>query len=125
MSRILVVDDEEGLCAAIKRILESEHDVTALSSAREALQLLQGGAAFDLILCDLMMPEMTGMDLHAALLQADPSHAAKMIFMTGGAFTENASRFLEQLPGRTLDKPFKPSALRERVRCLVEPASAE
>jgi CheY-like chemotaxis protein/two-component sensor histidine kinase len=121
-ARILVVDDEQGLCAAIKRMLETEHDVIALSSAREALQLIKGGAAFDLILCDLMMPEMTGMDLHAELLQASPDHAAKMTFMTGGAFTENAGRFLEQHPGRSIDKPFKPASLRERVRSLVEPA---
>jgi CheY-like chemotaxis protein len=69
-----------------------------------------------------MMPEMTGMDLHAELLQASPDHAAKMTFMTGGAFTENAGRFLEQHPGRSIDKPFKPASLRERVRSLVEPA---
>ena len=120
-ARILVVDDEEGLCLAIKRMLEAEHEVITLSSAGEALALLNGGAGFDLILCDLMMPEMTGMDLHAQLAQSKPELAAKMIFMTGGAFTENASRFLDQHPGRAIDKPFKPSALRERVRGLVAP----
>jgi len=116
---ILVVDDEEGLCSAIKRILESEHDVVTVSSAGEALQRLHGGERFDLILCDLMMPEMTGMDLHAELARSLPDLAAKMIFMTGGAFTENASRFLDQHPGRSVDKPFKPSSLRERVRTLI------
>jgi nitrogen-specific signal transduction histidine kinase len=118
-ARILVVDDEEGLCSAIKRILEAEHDVVTLSSANEALALLTGGAGFDLILCDLMMPEMTGMDLYAELVHAQPDLAARMIFMTGGAFTENASRFLELHPGRTLDKPFKPATLREKVRAMV------
>jgi CheY-like chemotaxis protein len=123
-SRILVVDDEEGLCSAIKRMLESEHEILTLSSAGEALQLLRGGASFDLILCDLMMPEMTGMDFHAELAQSQPDIAAKMVFMTGGAFTENASRFLDRHPGRYIDKPFKPAVLRERVRILVGPAKA-
>jgi signal transduction histidine kinase len=118
-ARILVIDDEEGLCSAIQRILESEHDVATVNSAAAALKLLKSESPFDLILCDLMMPEMTGMDLHAELAQSQPDLAAKMIFMTGGAFTENASRFLEQHPGRAIDKPFKPSGLRERVRGLV------
>jgi CheY-like chemotaxis protein/two-component sensor histidine kinase len=118
-ARVLVIDDEEGLCSAIQRILESEHDVTTVNSAAEALALLEVEPPFDLILCDLMMPEKTGMDLYAELGQSQPDLAAKMVFMTGGAFTENASRFLEQNPGRAIDKPFKPSALRERVRSLV------
>ena len=119
MARVLVIDDEEGLCSAIQRILESEHEVVTVNSAAAALALLKSEPPFDLILCDLMMPAMTGMDLHAALAQAQPDLAEKMIFMTGGAFTENASRFLEQHPGRSIDKPFKPSGLRDRVRSLV------
>jgi CheY-like chemotaxis protein len=118
-ARVLVIDDEEGLCSAIQRILESEHDVATVNSAAAAVTLLKSEPPFDVILCDLMMPEKTGMDLHAELAQSHPDLAAKMIFMTGGAFTESASRFLEQHPGRAIDKPFKPSGLRERVRAVV------
>jgi len=118
-ARILVIDDEAGLCAAVERILESEHDVVTLQSAGEASALLRRGEAFDLILCDLMMPEMTGMDLYAELVQSQPDLAAKMTFMTGGAFTENTSRFLAQHPGKVIDKPFTRSILRERVRLLI------
>ena len=58
--RVLVVDDEQMLCNAIERILGADHDVTTVTSAREALSRLGAGERFDLILCDLMMPEMTG-----------------------------------------------------------------
>lgn len=71
---------------------------------------------FELILCDLMMPQMSGMDLHAELIKLDPAHAKTLVFMTGGAFTENASRFLAQQPSPSIKKPFKASELRELVR---------
>ena len=93
--RILVVDDEPMLCSAVERILSVEHDVTVVQSARRALEILKDDAQFDVILSDLMMPQMTGIELHAALLKISPELAAKMIFMTGGAFSPSASAFLE------------------------------
>jgi CheY-like chemotaxis protein len=113
--RILAVDDEPMLCVVIERILRAEHDVTTVTSAKEALGKLDGGEQFDLILCDLMMPEMTGMDLHARLQQSAPDQAAKIIFMTGGAFTENTQTFLAQLTNESIEKPFKAAKLRELV----------
>jgi hypothetical protein len=56
------------------------------------------------------------MDLHAALLQSAPDQAGKLIFMTGGAFTENAQAFLARLPNESIEKPFKGARLREVVR---------
>jgi CheY-like chemotaxis protein len=67
-----------------------------------------------------MMPEMTGMDLHATLAERDPATAARMIFMTGGAFTARARDFLDRVPNARLEKPFTMPVLealiRERVR---------
>jgi signal transduction histidine kinase len=114
--RILAVDDEPMLCVVIERLLSAEHEVTTCSSAKEALRKIRNGERFDLILCDLMMPEMTGMDLHAALLQSAPDQAGKLIFMTGGAFTENAQAFLAEAPNESIEKPFKGAKLREVVR---------
>jgi len=118
-ARILVVDEEPMLGVTIQRTLGREHDVTALTSAKEALRLLGGGEPFELILCDLMMPEMSGMDFYAALIKLDPAHAGKFVFMTGGSFTENASRFLEESPNPAIKKPFKAAALRELVQSLL------
>jgi signal transduction histidine kinase len=119
-ARILVVDDEEALGVTIQRALRGEHEVTAVTTAKEAYRLLSGEEQFDLVLCDLMMPEITGMELYAELLQRDPDQARKFIFMTGGAFTEDASRFLTQVSNPTLEKPIRVSKLRDFVRGLVQ-----
>ena len=114
--RILAVDDEPMLCVVIKKILGANHDVTTVASAKEALGKLSSGERFDRILCDLMMPEMTGMDLHARLQQSAPDQATKIMFMTGGAFTENTQAFLAQLTNVSIEKPFKAAKLREQVQ---------
>jgi signal transduction histidine kinase len=118
--RVLVVDDEQMLCRAIERILSADHHVTTAASAREALARLAGGERFDLILCDLMMPEMTGMDLYDELQQSMPDQAARFIFMSGGAFTDNSRAFLARLPNDAIDKPFKGAGLRQVVRRFLQ-----
>ena len=114
--RILVVDDEEAVVRAVRRILSDEHDVVAVVTAREALALCARGETFDLILSDLMMPEMTGMDLHQELSRVAPDQAERMIFLTGGAFTPKARRFLSESPREHLEKPFDSTHLRASVR---------
>jgi CheY-like chemotaxis protein len=114
--RVLVIDDELQLCIVIRRTLGPEHEVTTVTSARQALELFDEGKRFDIVLCDLMMPEMTGMELHAELVRQVPEQARKMIFMTGGAFSEEAAGFLTTVLNPTVEKPFKTAALRQLVR---------
>ncbi|MEO5770144.1 MAG: response regulator, partial [Polyangia bacterium] len=82
--RLLVIDDEEVVAMAIRRSLTREHDVVYTSTAQEALALLRANEEFDVILCDLMMPEMTGMELYAELMASSPEQARRIIFVTGG-----------------------------------------
>ncbi|HYO68639.1 MAG TPA: response regulator, partial [Archangium sp.] len=110
--RILVVDDEPMIGMAIRRTLQREHEVIALTSAREAQARLTSGERFDLILCDLMMPEMSGMELHQAVASHSPGLAGRMVFLTGGAFTANARDFLNQVPNHRVEKPFSTQELR-------------
>jgi PAS domain S-box-containing protein len=114
--RILVVDDEPLVIRTVKRILSKEHDLVVTVAATEALGLCASGEKFDLILCDLMMPEMTGMDLHRELSLVAPDQADRMIFVTGGAFTEKARRFLSETPKEHLEKPFASANLRAIVQ---------
>jgi DNA-binding response OmpR family regulator len=111
--RILVIDDEPALGRTIQRILSDDHEVVVVMSARQALDMITAGQRFDAILSDLMMPEMTGMELHAILAQSLPDQAGRMIFMTGGAFSPDAAAFLQQESRAKIEKPFRPAALRE------------
>jgi CheY-like chemotaxis protein len=101
-----------------------EHDVQAVTSAREALDRLTKGEAYAAVLCDLIMPEMSGMDLFVELSARAPEVARRMGFLTGGAFTAAARTFLDSLPDRWIDKPFDAAALRKFVDMLVSPAPA-
>jgi PAS domain S-box-containing protein len=117
--RILSVDDEPMIGAAITRALRQEHDVLALASAREAQARILRGERFDVILCDLMMPEMSGMELYEEIQRAAPEQAERMVFLTGGAFTPRARAFLSQVKNRCMEKPFTPAELRELLRSMV------
>jgi CheY-like chemotaxis protein len=73
------------------------------------------GERFDVILCDLMMPQMTGMDLHAELRKLDAGCADRIIFLTGGAFTPAARAFLDDVPNQRVEKPFDAQHLRALI----------
>jgi CheY-like chemotaxis protein len=119
--RLLVVDDEALVGRAVSRILSPQHEVVTRTSARAALDELAGSAPFDLLLCDLMMPEMTGMELHARLREISPALAERTIFLTGGAFTPMAREFLARVRNARIEKPFEPDQLRAVVaRVLAE-----
>jgi PAS domain S-box-containing protein len=123
--RILVVDDEELVLSAVKRILRKEHEVVTTADAKEALALCARGETFDLILCDLMMPDMTGMDLHCELSRIAPAQATRMIFLTGGAFTAQARHFLSETPKEHIDKPFDAANLRAIAQRYLRESASE
>ncbi len=104
--RVLLVDDEPLVLSALRRMLARAHDVETATSGRDALERIRGGAHFDVVLCDLMMPDLGGPDLHRALCEVDAPLASRMIFMTGGAFTAEARAFLDGVPNPRLGKPF-------------------
>jgi PAS domain S-box-containing protein len=113
--RVLVVDDDAMVGKTLSRILKG-HDVTVLTDAHEASARIASGERFDVIFCDLMMPEMTGMDLHAELARTNPELASRTIFITGGAFTPAAMDFLDRVDNERIEKPFDA----ESVRSLVQ-----
>ena len=112
---ILIVDDDDRLRDTLGRTLDKSHAVTLARSGRDALDRFEAGARFDVILSDLMMPEMTGMERHARLRELAPDQAGRMVFMTGGAFTADAQAFLAGLDNPALDKPFELAVVRKLV----------
>jgi PAS domain S-box-containing protein len=117
--RVLVIDDEPMVVATLRRVLSRQHDVATTTSARDALARLQAGQRYDAVLCDLMMPDMSGMALHDTLARELPEVAEKMIFITGGAFTQRGVDFLERVHNPRIDKPFDVGTLLTLVRRYV------
>ncbi|MBK7399137.1 MAG: PAS domain S-box protein [Myxococcales bacterium] len=110
--RVLVVDDEHLIGSSITALLEDDHAVTfALGGERGLAHALDGD--FDVILCDLTMPVVSGMDLHSRVREARPELAARFVFMTGGATTERARQFLAEVENPTLEKPFRAATLEQ------------
>ena len=113
---VLVVDDDDRLREALGRLLRKEYEVTLAARAEDALAPIRDGKRYAVIVSDLMMPDMTGIEFHAQLQRLDPRQAERVVFITGGAFTVSASVFLETISNPRLEKPFELAALRDLVR---------
>lgn len=123
VGKLLVVDDELDICTAVAACLAPEHQVTYTVSGRDALTRIERGERFDVIICDLMMPNVSGVDVYETLLRVAPQQAKAMVFMTGGAFTPTAAAFLAGTPNLTIEKPFDLAKLREVVRQALAAAT--
>jgi PAS domain S-box-containing protein len=122
-ARILVVDDEPLFCRTLERMLRPEHEVVATVDPREALRRVRDGEHFDVVLSDLVMPGMSGMDLHAEISRVSPEMGRRMLFVTGGAFTQAAAEFAARWPDRVMDKPVSPERVRTALIRVIERAS--
>jgi CheY-like chemotaxis protein len=103
----LAVDDEALLLKAYRRMLGDTHELATALGGHEALRILERDAAFDVILCDLQMPEMSGVELYAAVHERFPALGDRFVFVTGGAFSNDARRFLEESVAAVIQKPFR------------------
>jgi PAS domain S-box-containing protein len=112
--RVLVVDDEPVIATLARRAL-GNHEVYVVTSGSDALELC-GAQEFDVILCDLLMPDVTGMDLYESLSAQGNGVEQRMVFMTAGAFTPRARRFLSQISNPHLEKPFDVDDLEAAVQ---------
>jgi PAS domain S-box-containing protein len=116
--RILVVDDEDLVLRSIKRVLR-DHDVVCTLSAREALVLIDSGERFDLVLSDVVMQQMSGIDFYEELQGRHPDVARNLVFLSGGAISAKIDMFLQSVPNLRLDKPIEVSELLETVQRLL------
>jgi two-component system chemotaxis sensor kinase CheA len=108
---VLVVDDEPMVRAALERSLGRDHEVRASPSAREALALIEGGARFDRILCDVNMPGMDGFAFRDQLAERAPHVAGSIVFMTGGVLDPARRAYLAAHALVCLEKPLDPKLL--------------
>lgn len=118
--RILAVDDETLLLKAYRRMLIDHHDVELRAGGKEALELLANDHDFDVILCDLQMPGMSGVEFYGRLTEIHPDLQERVLFITGGAFAPEARRFLEDSPCMCINKPFALEELLSSIEQLAK-----
>ncbi len=116
--KVLLIDDEPAVGTAVRRLLRDFHEVEALQDAREALKRIASGARYDAIVCDVMMPDMTGVQFFQELERSAPELARRTGLMTGGVFNNQALEFLQSRTVELLYKPFERDSLRKFVERL-------
>ena len=116
---ILLVDDSELVLRSLTRILGADYALTTAGCGAEALQLVQAGGRFDLIICDVAMPRMTGVAFYRALERDFPEQTTRFLFATGGAETLRSGGFLIDTQVRVLLKPFGAAQLRASVAGML------
>lgn len=120
--KLLVVDDEPMMVRAIERLLAGEYDMVATTDPIDAVERVRAGSRFDAILCDLMMPTMSGIDVYETIRAIEPEQARRIVFMTGGAFTARALAFLASVDNLRIEKPLERASLRAAIRSVPPPA---
>jgi CheY-like chemotaxis protein len=119
VARILVIDDEPMVGLMIRRMLSPPHDVDVQRSGRAALELLQKGERYDVIVADLHMPDGDGVWLRAEATRLDAALPRRMLFLTGGAGSAQAREFLQQPGVQWLEKPFRAAELMAKIEEIV------
>jgi PAS domain S-box-containing protein len=114
-ARILIVDDENAIASSLRRSL-ADHLIETVAGAPAALRKLSGDPTFDVVLCDLMMPEMTGPELYRRVCIIRPGLRSRFIFMTGGAYAPDSATFIAGTGCVVLEKPFDVEKLERSVQ---------
>jgi two-component system NtrC family sensor kinase len=120
-ARILVIDDERAVRELISDALKIEgHDVHTAENGREGLDEI-GRQRFDLVLCDLRMPEMDGQALYEEIQRDHPQVLKRIVFVTAQANSSDYGPFLRSTGIPVIEKPFTLSQLRQMVSKVVGP----
>ncbi|HEX4337456.1 MAG TPA: ATP-binding protein [Polyangiaceae bacterium] len=115
-ARVLVIDDDVAVLRAYRRMLGTRHDVVLATGGAHGLTTLANDTGFDLILCDVMMPEVDGPMVYDALVARFPAVVGRVVFCSGGAFTPRAKAFLGSVDNPFLSKPIDQDALERMIQ---------
>lgn len=118
-ARVLLIDDEALIRRAVRRILEPAHSVVEAPTGQDALDVLARSEPFDVIICDLMMPELDGPTFYERVGALHPALLDRLVFLTGGAFTPRAKEFLSSTHPLVLEKPISKSELLRVVKRIA------
>lgn len=115
---VVVIDDEPAILTAIERMLAPSHEVAGFRHGLEALEAIRERPP-DVILCDVMMPEMSAAEVWERLAESQPELLPRVVLLTGGAFTREAQAFVDRSRAPVVDKPFSARTLRDVVKGLL------
>jgi CheY-like chemotaxis protein len=118
-ARVLLVDDEALVVDSLRRLLSGEFEISSTTSSQEALDWITRGESYDVILCDVMMPDLSGVELRKRIEEVAPEQAARMVFVTGGLILPHVRAMLDDVPNTVLEKPIDVEGLRELIRRRV------
>jgi two-component system NtrC family sensor kinase len=114
--RVLIVDDEPLVTHALARLLSPPNEVDTAGGGREALARVLAGARYDVILCDISMPDISGLDLYEELTLRERSQAERIVFVTGGVTSAAQRTRLDAISALVLEKPVDV----DRILSIVE-----
>ncbi len=117
--RLLIIDDEPLVRVGLERQLASTMQVESVGGGREALDRLDQGRRYDVVLCDLMMPGFTGEEFARAVEERHPELQRCLYFLTGGAVTPGAQAFADLNADRVFEKPLDAEKFRVEVERLA------
>jgi PAS domain S-box-containing protein len=120
IGRALIIDDEVGVCRTIERVLAGSYRTTSVNSGREALELLGRDQSFAVIICDLLMPDISGVEVNEHLSKHYPRLEERMVFITGGTFTERTNDLVASTSRPIMLKPFNIKEFREVVDSVAQ-----
>lgn len=118
-TRVLIVDDEAAIARILHRVLKKHFEVVVRHDGQSALELVESGERFDAILCDMLMPGLSGMDFFDWLTEHAPDQARRLLFTTGGAFSDRARSYQDKMPDRFIHKPFNVRELVPRLKEFI------
>ncbi len=113
---ILVIDNEQAIVRSLRRLLRDAREVRTATSGAVAVDILLSDAPPDLVLCDIIMPEQSGVEIYTRVIRERPELEERFLFITGGALTPRTQQFCAAHADRVIEKPFEPSELRARIR---------
>jgi two-component system NtrC family sensor kinase len=120
---ILLIDDEPGIAQGLRRLLQrSGHDVTLAANGHEGLAALSE-RAYDVVLCDMRMPDLDGPGFYRALERHHPHLRSRVIFLTGDVLSAEGQVFFAQSGRPRVIKPFKAAEVRRVIQQVLEAAT--
>jgi len=122
---ILVVEDDQNLARMLTRALSEHHDITHATDAASAMRMIEAGGSFEAVLCDVVMPGMSGVELFEQIREDHPELVNSWVFMTGGAVSPDDRRFLEDGATPLVQKPIETDELLRILNTLWSPSERQ